>query len=120
MQELTDPEFLPTMQWSIVVANEDFIRDEPETIRAVLRASKRSYEFCRDNPDEWARFAADWYGIDLGSIRLANERELPGLRWDCRPDLDGIQQAIDLQRRLGAVAAAIDAASLVEGRFLPS
>jgi NitT/TauT family transport system substrate-binding protein len=119
LQALTDPEFCPAMQWSIVVANNQFIASEPELIRAVFRAARRSNEYCRDNPDEWARFAADWYGVEYETMAKANARELDSLRWNCVPDLPGIQQAIDLQVRLGAIAVPPKVEEIVDLRFLP-
>jgi len=119
MQALTDDEFCPTMQWSVVVANFGAIDAQPEVLRAVLRASKRTYDYCVSHPDEWARFAADWYEVDFSTMVHANQRELKDLGWDCRPDLSGLEQAVALQKRLGAVKAPIDASDIVDLRFLP-
>jgi len=119
LQALTDPEFCPGMQWSIVVANHRFIESDPELIRAVLRATRRSNEYCRDHPDEWARFAAEWYGVDYETMAQANKREFESLRWDCVPDHPGIQQAIDLQVRLGAIPSPLSLEEIVDLRFLP-
>lgn len=119
MQALTDPEFCPGMQWSIVVANRRAMETQPELLRAVLRASFRSYEYCRRNRDEWERFAADWYGIEVTTMRRAIARELPELGWDCKPDLEGLQQAIDLQQRLGAVQTPLRVQDIVDLNFLP-
>jgi NitT/TauT family transport system substrate-binding protein len=119
MQALTDAEFCPGMQWSLVVANQRAIAEQPELLRAVLRASRRSYAYCEHNPDEWARFAAAHYGSDFATMQRANARELPDLGWDCRLDLGGLQQAIDLQLRLGAIKAPMRTAEIVDLSFLP-
>lgn len=119
MQALTDRDFCPTMQWSVVVANHDAIRTQPELLRAVLRASRRSYEYCARHPDEWAAFAARWFDVDLATMRRANEREQGDLGWDCRPDLPGLEEAVALQKRLGAIKAPITASDIVDLRFLP-
>jgi len=119
MQALTHKDFCPTMQWSVVVANDEAIRQQPELLRAVLRASRRSYEYCARNPEDWAEFAARWYDIDLATITRANQREMGDLGWDCKPDLPGLQEAVALQKRLGAIKSPLAAADIVDLRFLP-
>jgi hypothetical protein len=47
------------------------------------------------------------------------ERELPYLHADCELKLEHLQQAIDLQRHLGAIKAPIAAADMVDLGFLP-
>ena len=120
MQALTDPEYCPTMQWSIVVANQAFIAEQPELIRAVLRATRRCNRYCRDNPDEWAAFGAAHYGTDRATMARSIERERPYLHADGGLEAGHLQQAIDLQRRLGAITAPISAADLLDLRYLPA
>lgn len=72
------------------------------------------------SPDEWTRFAADWFDTDHATMAGANQREQADLRWDCRPDLDGLREAISLQQRLGAIQAPLEAADIVDLRFLPA
>lgn len=119
MQALTDAEFCPTMQWSIVVANQQVIADEPGMLRAVLRASRRSYHYCVEHPDEWAAFGADRFGTDAATMARSIERELRYLNSDCGLQLEHLQQAIDLQRQLGAIKRPLAAADLVDLAFLP-
>jgi NitT/TauT family transport system substrate-binding protein len=120
MQALHDPAYCPGMQWAVVVAGLDTIRDEPDVVRAVLRACQRSYHYCADNPDEWAAFGARHFGIDAATMRRAIEREGPDLHCDGVVDMHGLQQAIDLQRELGAVSVPMRAADIVDLRFLPA
>lgn len=120
MQALTDGEFCPTMQWSIVVANLQAIADEPEALRAVLRASRRSYHYCVDHPDEWAAFGATCFGTDIAPMARSIERELRYLHADCELKLEHLQQAIDLQRLLGAIKTPIAAADMVDLGLLPA
>lgn len=119
MQALTDDEYCPRMQWSVVVANENVIASEPNLLKAVLRASRRSYHYCLENPDEWAAFAADYVGIDRTTMNRALAREAPGLHPDCVPDMEGLQQAIDMQTHLGAIKKPMRAEEIVDLSFLP-
>lgn len=117
-QPLADPEFCPTMQWSVVVANLAFIEAEPELVAAVLRGCRASYRYCEANPDEWVAFGARYFGIDRATMARAIERERPGLHADGEILLDSLQQAIDLQVRLGAFDVPLRAADIVDLRFL--
>lgn len=119
MQPLTDPAYCPTMQWSIVVANQEVIDTEPELVRAVMRGTHRSLLHCEKHPGELADFAARHYGIDAGVMRKSLEREGPDLYAACDPDMDGLAQAIALQHRLGAIKAPMKAGDITDLRFLP-
>ena len=120
MQGLTDPAFCPDMQWSVVVAGPATIAQEPELIRAVLRGCQKSYRYAAANPDEWSAFGAEYFGIGRDVMAKSIARELSGLNFDGEIDLRGLQQAIDLQMRLGALEQPLRAQDIVDLRFLPS
>jgi NitT/TauT family transport system substrate-binding protein len=119
MQALTDEAYCPDMQWGLVVAGPDTIAREPELIRAVLRASRRSYRYAAEHPDEWIAFGAEHFGITHETMKRSIERERAGLHFDGEIDMRGLQQAIDLQVRLGAIDRALRAEDIVDLRFLP-
>ena len=120
MQALTDEAYCPDMQWGLVVAGPDTIAHEPELIRAVLRASRRSYRYAADHPDEWIAFGARHFGITHETMKRSIEREIAGLTFDGEIDMAGLQQAIGLQARLGAISEPMRAEDIVDLRFLPS
>jgi ABC-type nitrate/sulfonate/bicarbonate transport system substrate-binding protein len=116
---LTDAQFCPTMQWTVVVAGERTRTAEPELVRAVLRASQRSYRWCDEHPDEWTAFIARRLGIPRATAARSIERERPDLHYDCRPDLAGLELAIELQLRLGAFEKRLSLAAITDLSFLP-
>lgn len=118
-QALTDPQFCPGMQWTVVVAGERTRAQEPALVRAVLRASRRSYHWCSEHPDEWAAFIARRLGIPHETAARSIRRERPDLHYDCQPDMPGLDLAIDLQLRLGAIPGRLAADDLVDLSFLP-
>ena len=120
MQALTDSEFCPTMQWSIVVANQRAINEEPELLRAVLRALRRSHHYCFDHPDEWAAYGAKSYATDAATMARSIARERPYLYADCDLKLEHLQQAVDLQRRLGAIDVQMSAKDMFAPGFAPA
>src|SRR6185295_9209180 len=103
MQALTDVEFCPGMQWSVVVAGPDTIAKEPGLIQAVLRGCQKSYHYAADHPDEWIAFGADYFGTTRETMAKSIEHELPGLHFDGAIDMPGLDLAIGLQKRLGAI-----------------
>lgn len=119
MLGLTDEAFCPEMQWGVVVAGPDTRAKEPELIRAVLRASRKSYRYAAANRDEWIAFGADYFKITRETMARSIEREIDGLHFDGEIDMRGLQLAIDLQMRLGAVKQPMRAEDIVDLRFLP-
>lgn len=119
MQSLTAPEFCPAMQWSVIVANDQVIAQEPELVRAVLRGCVRSYRYAADHPDELAAFGARYFGIALATMEKSIGREAKDLHGEGIVDMAGLQQAIELQRRLGAFSQPLRAEAIVDARFLP-
>ncbi|HYC48291.1 MAG TPA: ABC transporter substrate-binding protein [Burkholderiales bacterium] len=119
MQALTDDAFCPGMQWGVVVASPDTLAGDPELVRAVLRGCTRSYRYAAEHRDEWIAFGAEHFGIPRETMARSIEREIEGLHYDGEVDLAGLQQAIDLQRRLGAIKQPMRAQEIVDLRFLP-
>jgi ABC-type nitrate/sulfonate/bicarbonate transport system substrate-binding protein len=119
MMPLSDPEFCPSMQWSVTVANCDAIEREPSLVSAVLRGCKRSYQYCAEHDDEFATFGAERYSIDKATMLRSMERERADLHYGCIVDMEGLELAIGLQRRLGAFSAPIRASEITDLRYLP-
>jgi NitT/TauT family transport system substrate-binding protein len=119
LKALTDPEFCPTMQWSVLVANSAFIEESPSTVSAVLRACRSTYRHTADNEDDFADFCWTRYGVEPEATLRAMARERPHLAYDCRLDMPGLQMAIELQHSLGAFDAPLRAEELVDLRFVP-
>jgi ABC-type nitrate/sulfonate/bicarbonate transport system substrate-binding protein len=94
---------VPKLQWVIQVANDDFLKNEPELVRAVLRASLRSSRYLAEHRDEWIDFAAEHLDVPAAVAKIAVEREQPFLQFDGKVDEDGLRNAIDLQHYLCAI-----------------
>jgi ABC-type nitrate/sulfonate/bicarbonate transport system substrate-binding protein len=111
--------YMPRMQWSIVVANNDTLEREPDLVAAVLRGCRRSYRHAAAHRDEWEDFGARYFGIAGATMRRSIAREFDDLHFDCEIDVDGLNAAIALQRKLGAVAAPMALRDIVDSRFSP-
>ena len=112
-------DFVPRMQWSVVVANKDALGRDPNLIAAVLRGCRRSYRYAAENRDEWADFGAHYFNISRETMMKSIEREFADLHFDCAVDLEGLEAAIGLQYKLGAIAAPLSPSDIVDARFAP-
>jgi NitT/TauT family transport system substrate-binding protein len=110
-------DFVPSMQWSIVVANEDALQDDPELLGAVLRGCRRSYRYAAENRDEWATFGARYFGIPREVMARSIAREIDDLHFDNQIDLPGLGAAIELQRKLGGIVGELRTRDIVDLRF---
>jgi ABC-type nitrate/sulfonate/bicarbonate transport system substrate-binding protein len=43
----------------VICVNDDYAKENPDTVKAFLRAAKKGYEFAADNPDEAAQILCD-------------------------------------------------------------
>ena len=110
-------DFAPRIQWTIMVANDDLLMHEPDLIRSVLSACRRSYRYAAKHRAEWADFGARYFRIQRSTMTRSIERELPDLHFDCEVDMEGLAAAIALQQRLGSVPASLRLSDIVDPRF---
>jgi len=110
-------DFLPRLQWTIAVANNNVLLCEPNLVAAVLRGCKRSYRYAAENRDEWADFGAHYFRISRQTMTKSIEREFSDLHFDCAVDIEGLAAALTLQRKLGAVTAPLLLSDIIDPRF---
>jgi NitT/TauT family transport system substrate-binding protein len=116
---LNDVSFVPRMQWSVVVANDDMLARQPNLIAAVLRGCRRSYHYAASHRDEWTDFGARYFGIAPEIMARSIDREFKDLHFDCEIDEAGLQSAITLQKKLSAIPRFLQLAEIVDARFAP-
>jgi ABC-type nitrate/sulfonate/bicarbonate transport system substrate-binding protein len=110
-------DFVPRMQWTVAVANDAVLANEPDLVAAVLRGCRRSYRHAAQNRDEWADFGARYFAIAPETMMKSIEREIDDLHFDCEIDRDGMEAAIALQQKLGAVTRPLQLADIIDARF---
>jgi ABC-type nitrate/sulfonate/bicarbonate transport system substrate-binding protein len=110
-------DFVPRMQWTIVVANDDALMREGGLIAAVLRGCRRSYRHAAEHREEWADFGAHYFGILRHTMMRSIEREFDDLHFDCEIDMDGLVAALALQQRLGSVPGSLQVSEILDSRF---
>ena len=110
-------DFVPRMQWTIVVANDDALMRQRDLIGAVLRGCRRSYRYAAEHRAEWADFGAHYFGIPSHTMMRSIEREFDDLHFDCEIDMDGLVAAIVLQQRLGSIPGFLQVSEILDSRF---
>ena len=114
---LNGVDFVPRIQWSIAVANTGTLTEQPEVIAAVLRGCRRSYRYVAVHQDEWAAFGAQYFCIPRRIMTSSIAREIDGLHFDCEVDAEGLEAAIALQQKLGALPNRLRLADIIDFRF---
>lgn len=109
---------VPNLQWSIRVANNTFIEEHPDVVRAFLRASRRSSEYLRDHTEEWIEFYSGLFELPREISARAITRERPTVEFEGKIDEPGLEKAIWLQHRLNAIPKLIAASEIVAAQFL--
>jgi ABC-type nitrate/sulfonate/bicarbonate transport system substrate-binding protein len=111
---------VPQLQWAIQVANEDFLREEPDLVRTFLRIAQRASRYLESHPEEWIEFNAKLFGLPRELAEKSVARERPTLHFDGRLDRPGLQQAIALQHHLGAIKDMLPLDHFVAEGFEPA
>jgi ABC-type nitrate/sulfonate/bicarbonate transport system substrate-binding protein len=117
---LNSVDFVPRMQWSVVVANNDMLASQPDSVAAILRACRRSYRYAACHREEWTEFGARYFGISREIMTKSIDREYDDLHFDGEIDNSGLAAAIALQEKLGAIAGPLSMDEIVDARFTSS
>lgn len=111
---------VPQLQWAIQVANDDFLRDEPDLVRTFLRIARRASRYLGDHPDEWIDFNARLFDMPRDVAAKSVARERPTVHFDGQLDRPGLRHAVALQHRLGAIAEELPLEHFVAEGFAPA
>jgi ABC-type nitrate/sulfonate/bicarbonate transport system substrate-binding protein len=111
---------VPQLQWAIQVANDDFLRREPELVRTFLRVAQRASRHLASHLDEWIDFNARLFGLPRAVAEKSVARERPTLHFDGQLDRPGLQHAIALQHHLGAIKGLLPMERFVAEGFEPA
>lgn len=118
LQAMYEEAYLPEAQWIVRVARDDFIRDEPALLTALLEVCRKSAHFAAENVDAWEDFVVRAYGVDRESAARAAAREFPNFHLDGEVSRPGIETIIELQKGFGAVNCDLSADDVLDLRFL--
>ncbi len=118
-------EMLPPLSNVVGVAVSAQAEAKGDFIRAVIRARRKAVEFMTKNPDEAGDIVAKAYNIEPAIARAAvanlTTSKTNGVPyWGAGAiHMEGLKRTIEVQKSVGAITGDIDAASMIDTRFLP-
>ena len=65
----------------VIIANNDFLAENPDTAKALLEATRRGYEYAIENPEEAAQMLID--GDTTGSLKNSEDLVVASQKWMC-------------------------------------
>jgi len=71
LRAMYEEDYLPEAQWIVRVARDNFIRDEPELLTALLDVCRKSAHFTAQNVDAWEDYVMRTYGARLDGVEAA-------------------------------------------------
>lgn len=110
---------VPQLQWSIQVANNDFLRDHADIVRRFLKATQRAARYLHDHVEEAIAFNQRLFNLPHDLAVKSVMRERPTLHFDGQLDHSGLKRAIELQHRLGAITEVKPLVAFVAEGFQP-
>jgi NitT/TauT family transport system substrate-binding protein len=118
-------DLLPPIDNVVGVAAGSVSPEKGEFIKAVIRARRHAVAYMREHPEDAATIIAKVYNLDRpvaeNAVKnLINSRTQGVEYWgEGQIHLDGLKRAIDIQKMVGAISGDVDAAMLIDTRFLP-
>jgi ABC-type nitrate/sulfonate/bicarbonate transport system substrate-binding protein len=98
--------------------SEKFIRENPETTRAFLRAYVKGMNYMQDNPDEATRILVKYTGNPEGFV-ASSLKLFQNIPRDCRMDLESIKFQQELLLKYGYIDKKVPTEDLIDLSFLP-
>ncbi|WP_041444660.1 ABC transporter substrate-binding protein [Syntrophobotulus glycolicus] len=93
-------DFYGKYQHSFIFATDDFIQNHPESITDFLKASRESYEYCKNNFEELVAKGKTLVGLDESIVREYYKNDIA--KWDLsfQVDAEGTENAVKILKGL--------------------
>lgn len=115
--KLTD--LLPAFTFSGVVASQDFIQKDPESIRKILRAYRKGLAWMRESPEETVKLMAQWYDMEPAIAQDVYKESIRNFTDDGQIDLKGLEFVIDTSVKFKFLDKPLSVADAADTRFVP-
>jgi NitT/TauT family transport system substrate-binding protein len=118
-------DLLPPIDNVVGIAAGDVSPEKGEFIKAVIRARRRAVVYMQEHTEDAANLIAKVYNLEpavaLSAVKNLVASRTNGIEyWGTgQIHLDGLKRAIEVQKMVGALSGDIDAAKLIDTRFLP-
>ena len=111
---------VPSIQWSIQIANQEFIERDPTLLRDVLELVRQTAHYVWNNQDEWIAFYKRLFSVNDEIARKSIENEWPYFHFDGQIDIPGLERALDLQHRIGSTPRRLRLHEVLDLRYQPA
>lgn len=130
---LTAKDVWPNMIGSVLVVRENVIRKNPDTVRTLVRVTKKATSWMQINPDESARIIARYLSFendkailmdaleDKEELRISPDlvgRSMKNLEYATSVDKQAVQEVINNAARLGNIKQPFPADAMLDLQFL--
>lgn len=102
------------MPGSVLVVKTGLIKNDPETVRKLVRVTQKATNWINENPEEAARIIAE----ALGSTPEIISKSMSRLDYTTDVDAGSIQEMIDYMAKLGYIEEGFRAEDILDTRFL--
>lgn len=110
---------VPRFSNYVIAANPKFVREQPETVRKILRAIFRATAWMKANPGETQEIMAKMYRLEPPLVKRLYESEISNFTDDGQIDPKAIEYLVDasIKYKFYDKRPALD--QVFDGRFLP-
>ena len=106
-------DYFPQYQWNVLFAKEDLIADNRVLLDRILEAYRRSSRSIKEASEEVLEFGSRLFDMQKDLFKVALEGTLVNWHTEARIDCAGLENAIRIQREMGAIRADIKKEDLV-------
>jgi NitT/TauT family transport system substrate-binding protein len=110
-------DYYPNYQWGIIFASQEFIEEDPDVIHDILVAYIESSGYIKRFPDDCISYGSALFGMEEDIFKKAITRSIPTWETEARIDSQGIENALSIQKDLGAISPHIKSIDMVDARF---
>ncbi|MBN1656477.1 MAG: ABC transporter substrate-binding protein [Deltaproteobacteria bacterium] len=130
---LTARDIWPGMQGSVLIVNDELIRDNPGLVRELVAVNQQATRWINANPEEAARALARVLSLSDEKFMLADQakgksnlkmspemmlRSMGRLEYTSAISLKDVQQVIEYTARLGYIEKSFSAERIVDTRYM--
>jgi len=107
-------DFFPSYQWGIILARHDALERKIDLIRRALEGFRASCREIIQDPEEAASFGAQVFRIPKEDFRRALLRDLEHWEIGARLDVQGMENCLEVQKRMGCVPVDLRLEGMIE------
>ncbi len=106
--------YYPHYQWGIILASDTWLQHQGDLLGRLMHAFRRACRSIKDRPGQTTGLGSRVFGVTREVFERALQRDLPRWETDARLDLAGLQSALEVQQKMGLLAAEFSLDEMVQ------